>query len=90
MPLQKEIEVMQAHCTNMKQRKYATWGAPQSRPVHVYLLHYNDKQYVLRNTASKLKDNLFQEVNLLISDVSKSVREERKTLKEIHQGEICK
>ena len=48
MSLQEEIEVMRAHCTNIKRRENATRGAPQSRPVHLYLLHYTDKEYVLR------------------------------------------
>lgn len=91
MSLQEETEVMRAHRTNIKRRENATRVAPQSRPVHVYLLRYTDKEYVLRNAASKLKDNPFQEANLFISDdVSKSVREERKKLKELHLVEIRK
>ena len=79
MTLQEGIEVMRAHPTNIKRRENETRGAPLSRPVHVYLLRYTDKEYVLRNAASKLKDNPFQGANLFISDdVSKAVREQRK------------
>ena len=73
-----EIEVMRAHRTNIKQRP--TSGATLRRPVHVYLLKY---------AASKLRENPFHEANLYISDdVSKSVREQRKKLKERHLNEI--
>ena len=51
----------------------------------MYLLRYTDKQYILRNAASKLKDNPVQDANLYISDVfSKIVRDDRKKLKERH------
>ena len=58
--------------------------------MHVYLLRFTaHKEYVLRNAASKLRDNPFQEANLYISDdVTKSVREERKKLKERHLKEF--
>ena len=89
MSLQEGIEVMRAHRTNIKRRENATRGASLPRPIHVYLLRYTDKEYVLRNAASKLRDNPFQEGNLYISDdVSKSVREERQKLKERHLGEF--
>ena len=59
------------------------------RPVHVYLLRYTDKQYILSNAASALKDNPFQEANLCTSDdVPKKVRDDRKKLKEQHNDEI--
>ena len=87
--LEERIEVMQAHRTNIKRRENATNGVSLPRPVHVYLLRFTDKEYILRNAASKLRDNPFQEVNLYISDeVSKSVREERKKLKERHLREF--
>ena len=84
-----EIEVMWAHRTNMKQRQSATGGAGLPRRVHVYLLRCTAKKYILRNAASKLKENPFHEANLYISDdVSKSAREQRKKLKERHLNEI--
>ena len=68
-----EIEVMRAHRTNIKRRQSATSGAPLPRPVHVYLLRYTAKEYILRNAASKLRENPFHEAKLYISDdVSKS------------------
>ena len=55
------------------------------RPIHVYLLRYTDKQHILRNVSSKLRDNPYKEAKLYISDdVSKTVREERKKLRERH------
>ena len=89
MSLQEGIEVMRAHRTNIKRRENATRDASLLRPIHVYLLRYTDKEYVSHNAASKLRDNPFQEANLYIcDDVSKSVREERKKLKEKHLGEF--
>ena len=86
-----EIEVMRAHRTNIKQRQSATSGAPLPRPVHVYLLRYTAKAYISRNAASKLRENPFHEANLYISDdVSKSLSEQRKKLKERHLNEIQK
>ena len=81
---------MRAHRTiSCKQRQSATSGAPLPRPVHVYLLRYTAKEYILRNAASKLRENPFHEANLYISDdVSKSVREQRKKLKERHLNKI--
>ena len=80
---------MRAHRTNIKQRQNATSGAPLPRPVHVYLLRYTAKEYILRNAASKFKENPLHEANLYISDdVSKSVREQRKKLKERDLNEI--
>ena len=49
---------------------------------------YNQK-HINGNAASKLRENPFHEANLYISDdVSKSVREQRKKLKERHLNEI--
>ena len=56
-----EIEVMRAHRRNIKQRQSPTSGATLPRPVHVYLLRYTAKEYILRNAASKLKENPFHE-----------------------------
>ena len=84
-----EIEVMQAHRTNIKQRQSPTSGATLPRPVHVYLLRYTAMEYILRNATSKLRENPFHEAKLCISDdVSKSAREQRKKLKERHLNEI--
>ena len=59
------------------------------RPVHMYLLRYTDKQYILWNAASALKDNPFLEANLYISDdVLKKVRDDQKKLKERYINEI--
>ena len=87
MELEGSLEIMRAHRTPLKKRANGDEnGTPPPRPVHVYLLRYTDKQYILRNpAASKLKDNPVQDANLYISDdVSKSVRDDRKKLKERH------
>ena len=86
MQLEGNLEIMRAHRTNI--RRQNTTGAtatPSSRPVHVYLLRYTDKQYILHNAASTLKEKPFQGANLYISDdVSKRMREDRKKLKGAH------
>ena len=65
MQLEGDLEIMRAHRTNIR-RQSTTVGtaSPLPRPVHVYLLRYTDKQYILRNAASALKDNPFLEANL--------------------------
>ena len=57
--------------------------------LHVALLRYPDKQFILRNAAAKLKDNPYLDAKIFISDdVSKAVRDERKILKDRHLEEI--
>ena len=58
-------------------------------PIHADLLKYPDKQFILRNSATKLKDNPYECAKIFISDVSKDVREERMKLKEWHLDGIC-
>ncbi|XP_027050333.1 uncharacterized protein LOC113677698 [Pocillopora damicornis] len=71
------IEVMRAHRTKINQAA-ASATAPQSRPIHVYLLRYPDKGRILKAAANTLKDNPFCDRQIFISDdVSKSVRSER-------------
>ena len=73
MNLEREVEVMRAHRTNIKQ------GAnnPKPRPIHVYLLRYTDRVFILKSAASKLKDNKYKNTQLFISDdVSRAVRKE--------------
>ena len=63
MSLEEEIEAMRAQCTNFKQRENA-------KVVYHYqdqnMPRFTDKEYILRNAASKLRDNHFQEANLYI------------------------
>ena len=90
MKLEGDLEIMRAHRTNIRRQNIKeNKASPLARPVHVYLLRYTDKQYILRNAASALKDNPFLEENLYISDdVSKKVRDDRKRLKESRINEI--
>ena len=85
MGLERDIEIMRAHRTTIQNRPRSRNGAQLSRPIHVALLRYTDKPFILRNAATKLKDNPFQDAKFFISDdVSKAVRDERKKLKERH------
>ena len=85
MNLEREIEIMRAHRTTIKNSQNRRNGEQSSRPIHVALLRYPDKQFILRNAAAKLKDNPYLDAKIFISDdVSKAVRDERKILKDRH------
>ena len=89
MNLERDIEIMRAHRTTIKNRQNRRDGEQLSRPVHVALLRYPDKQFILNNAAAKLKDNPYLGAKIFISDdVSKAVRDERKILKDRHLEEI--
>ena len=65
MKLEGDLEIMRAYRTNIRRQNIKENTAPPLvRPVHVYLLRYTDKQYILRNAASALKDNPFLRGNL--------------------------
>ena len=69
------IEIMRAHRTPTAIRR----DASKPRPIHVYLLKYTDRQYILANAAKCLKENQYDGSSLYISDdVTKDVREQRK------------
>ena len=75
------IEIMRAHRTPTAIRT----DASKPSPIHVYLLKYTDRQYILANAAKCLKENQYDASSLYISDdVTKDVREQRKKPKEKH------
>ena len=89
MNLERNIEIMKAHRTAIKNRQNRRNGEQSSRPIHVALLRYPDKQFILKNAAAKLKDNPYLGAkNFISDDVSKAVRDERKILKDRHLEEI--
>ncbi|KAL9976481.1 hypothetical protein ACROYT_G013789 [Oculina patagonica] len=89
MNLEREIEITRAHRTTIKNSQNRRNGEQSSRPIHVALLRYPDKQFILRNAAAKLKDNPYLDAKIFISDdVSKAVRDEGKILKDRHLEEI--
>ena len=55
----REIEIMRAHRTTIKNSQNRRNGEQSSRPIHVALLRYPNKQFILRNAAAKLKDNAY-------------------------------
>ena len=63
------IEIMRVHRTPTTRNR----DQLKSRPIHVYLLRYTDRQFILANAAKSLKD-----------DVTKEIRDQRKLLKEEH------
>ena len=82
-----EIEIMRARRTPTTIRK----DASKPRPIHVYLLRYSDRQYILANAAKCLKDNQYEGSTLFISDdVTKEVREQHKKLKEKYLDDLRK
>ena len=75
------MEIMRAHLMPTAIRR----DASKPRPIHVYLLKYTDRQYILANAAKCLNENQYDGSSLYISDdVTKDVREQRKKLKEKH------
>ena len=73
------IEIMRAHLMPTAIRR----DTSKPRPLHVYLLKYTDRQYILANAVKCLKENQYDGSSLYISDdVTKDVREQRKKLKE--------
>lgn len=75
------IEIMRAHRTPSTRNT----DLSKSRPIHVYLLRYTDRQFILTNAAKSLKDNPYKGSKLYISDdVTREIREQRKLLKEEH------
>ena len=88
MHLEEGIEVMRAHRTRLKHNP-STSDTPKPRPIHVCLLRYTDKVYILKNAAAKLKNNKYKESSIFISDdVSKSVQMERVELRKNHLPHI--
>ena len=80
------IEIMRAHQTPTAIRR----DASKLRPIHVDLLKYTDRQYLLANTAKCLKGNQHDGSSLCISDdITKDVQEQRKKLKEKHLKNLC-
>ena len=70
----KGIEVMRAHCTNVKEWPAAT---PKPQPIHVYLLRYTDKVKILKAAAKALKEKAFFESQIYIFyDILKSAHNE--------------
>ena len=75
MNLERVVEVMRAHRTNIKQDAD---NPPKPRPIHVFLLRYTDRVFILKSAARKLKDNKCKNTQLFTSDdVSRAVRKER-------------
>ena len=84
MQLEEGIEVMRAHRTGVK-RNSSNSDTPKPRPIHVCLLRYTDKSYILKNAAAKLKNNKYKDFSVFISDdVSRRVRIERAELRKNH------
>ena len=53
MNLERDIEIMRAHRTTIKNRRNRRDGEQSSRPIHVALLRYPDKQFILKNGLSE-------------------------------------
>ena len=84
MQLEEGIEVMRAHRTGVK-RNSLNSDTPKPRPIHVCLLRYTDKSYILKNAAAKLKNNKYKDFSVFISDdVSRRGRIERAELRKNH------
>ena len=81
MNLEREVEVMRAHRTNVKQDAN---NPPKPRPIHVSVSFEIHRYgvFILKSAVSKLKDNKYKNTQLFISDdVSRAVRKERAKLR---------
>ena len=79
MNLEREVKVMRAHRTNIKQDAN---NPPKPRPIHVYLLRYTNRVFILKSAMSKLKGNKYKNTQLFISDdVLRAVCKERAKLR---------
>ena len=59
-------------------------------PIHVKFLNWEDKEYILKLAPSKLKNNLYQgKTHIVMDDVTKKVRDKRKSLRNNYLDEIC-
>ena len=78
-----EIIIERAHRTSRLKRNRD--GTEMPRPIYCRFLNWSDKDYVIRRAPQTLKDNPFGPKKaklIIIDDVSKKVRTERKILKE--------
>ena len=90
MNLEGDIVTMRAHHTTIKNRQNRRDGKQLSRSIHVALLWYPNKQFILKNAAAKLEGNPYLGAKIFISDdVSKAVRDERKILKDRHRRKFA-
>lgn len=86
MQLEGDLEIMRTHRTNIRRQSTTeNTASPLPRPVHVYLLRYTDKQYILHIAASALKDNPFLGGKSL--HLWRRVEEKERRLKEA-EGEV--
>ena len=73
------IEIMRTHCLPTTRNQ----EAGKLCPIHVYLLRYTDRQYILASAAKTLKENPYKDSTRYISeDVTKDIRDQRKSLKQ--------
>ena len=65
-------------------------GKALPRPIHLKFLNWEDKEYILKLAPLKLKYNLYQGKThiIVMDDVTKKVRDERKSLRNNYLDEI--
>ena len=83
-----KIIVERAH--RSKEVKTDKNGKALPRPIHVKFLNWEDKDYIIKFAPSKLKHNLYQgKTHIIVTDdVTKKVRDERKSLRNNYLDEI--
>ena len=76
-----KITIERAH--RSKEVKTDKNGKAPPRSIHVKILNWEDKEYILKLSPSKLKHNLCQgKTHIIVADdVTKKVRDERKSLR---------
>ena len=83
-----KVTIERAHCS--KEVKTDKNGEALPRPIHVKVLNWEDKEYILKLAPSKLKHNRYQgKAHIIVTDdVTKKVRDERKSLRNNYLDEI--
>ena len=85
-----EVEIERAHRTPGNHQSRSGSGT-QTRPrlIHVKLLRYTDRKFILKNAARTLKNNPYKGANIYITDdVTSRIRAGRKCLREDHLQSI--
>ena len=80
-----DIVIERAHHSSQKREG----AAP--RPIHCKFLHWGDKEHIIKRVSKALKGNPYGEKHasiIVTDDVSKSLRQERKILKDRYLEEI--
>ena len=83
-----DLYIAENICINRAHRS-GKKSSDKPRPIHAIILEWHHKEIILREAPSVLKEHKYKGIKVIITDdVSKSVREERETLRINHLPRI--